>query len=89
MTEAFLFTLAGQTIMLVLKVAGPVLLFSLVVGVAVSIFQAITQIQDMTLTFVPKIIAVIAAMLLFGPWTFRTMIEFTYRLFMMLPEMVR
>ncbi len=75
--------------MLVIQVSGPILVFSLVIGVMISIFQAITQIQDMTLTFVPKIISVIVAVVIFGPWIFRTMIEFTYRLLYYLPQLVR
>jgi len=75
--------------MVSLQVVGPILIFSLVVGVLVSIFQAITQIQDMTLSFVPKIIAIVVAMFLFGPWMFRTIIEFTYHLFLSLPNLVR
>lgn len=89
MSEAYLFTLAQKTIMVTLQVSGPILVFSLVIGIIISIFQAVTQIQDMTLSFVPKILAVIFAMLLFGPWMFRTVVEFTYHLLMSLPELIR
>lgn len=61
-------------------VAAPMLLFGLVVGLAVSIFQAVTQIQEMTLTFIPKIIAIVAATALFFPWMLSTMLEYTVTL---------
>jgi flagellar biosynthesis protein FliQ len=89
MTEGYLLTLANQTLFVVLQLAGPLLGFSLIVGVMVSIFQAVTQIQDMTLSFVPKILSVVLAFLIFGPWMLRVIISFTQGLILNLPAMVR
>ena len=74
---------------LTLSLAGPVLLFGLVAGLAVSIFQALTQINEITLTFIPKIIATAAALVLFGPWMLARLIGFTATLFQNLPTYVR
>ena len=60
--------------------AAPVLLVSLIVGLIVSIFQTVTSIQEQTLTFVPKILAIFVALLIFGHWMMNTMVEFMVRL---------
>ena len=65
-----------EALMLIIKVAAPVLIISLVVGLLISIFQTVTSIQEQTLTFVPKILAVFVAMMLLGSWMMNTMIEF-------------
>ncbi len=67
----------------------PILMVTLVIGVAVSIFQAATQIQETTLTFVPKIIAVIIAIALIGPWMLSLIVHFTSSLFTGAPGMLR
>lgn len=64
----------------VLKASAPMLVIALIVGLAVSIFQATTQIQEQTLAFVPKILAVFISILIFGPWIMTTLVEFTYNL---------
>ena len=74
---------------LTLMLAGPVLLFGLVAGLGVSIFQAMTQINEITLTFIPKIVATAAALVLFGPWMLTRLITFTTTLFVGLPGYVR
>jgi flagellar biosynthetic protein FliQ len=74
---------------LTLALAGPVLLFGLVAGLAVSVFQALTQINEITLTFIPKIVATAAALVLFGPWMLTRLINFTATLFQSLPTYVR
>jgi flagellar biosynthetic protein FliQ len=74
---------------LALALAGPVLLFGLVAGLAVSVFQALTQIHEMTLTFIPKIAATVAALVLFGPWMLTKLITFTLGVFTSLPSYVR
>ena len=74
---------------LALSLAGPVLLFGLVAGLAVSVFQALTQINEITLTFIPKIAATAAALVLFGPWMLTRLIAFTVTLFQSLPSYVR
>jgi len=58
-------------------IAAPMLIFGLLVGLAVSIFQAVTQIQEMTLTFIPKIIAIVITMAVFFPWMLETMLDYT------------
>ena len=74
---------------LALQLAGPVLLFGLLAGVGVSVFQALTQINDVTLAFIPKILATCAALVLFGPWMLTRLIGFTTNLFQTLPHYVR
>ncbi|MGG6313535.1 flagellar biosynthesis protein FliQ [Paenibacillus macerans] len=78
MSSEFIIGLAGQAVYTVLKVSAPMLVIALVVGLLVSIFQATTQIQEQTLAFVPKIVAVLVALLLFGPWILTTLVDFTY-----------
>jgi flagellar biosynthesis protein FliQ len=68
MTEEMVIAIAEQAIWIVLIVSGPLLLIALVVGLMVSIFQATTSIQEQTLAFVPKIVAVLVAIIFFGPW---------------------
>jgi len=70
-------------------ISAPVLSIGLVVGLVVSVFQAATQIQEMTLTFVPKIVAVGAALVIFGPWMMKSMVTFTQKLFISLPYLAR
>lgn len=74
---------------MVMLVSAPMLILGLVVGVAVSIFQATTQIQEQSLAFIPKIIAVFIAVLVFGPWMLSILITYTRDLFLSLPTMVR
>ncbi|NLM26077.1 MAG: flagellar biosynthesis protein FliQ [Firmicutes bacterium] len=80
MTEVTVISLGKDAITTVLLVAGPVLGFGMLVGLIVSIFQATTQIQEQTLTFIPKIIAVLVSLILFGPWMLRVLIDFGTRL---------
>jgi flagellar biosynthetic protein FliQ len=70
-----------------LLVAGPVLLSGLAVGLVISILQAATQIQEQTLTFIPKILAMLAAMFIFLPWMIALMLEFTSRIIENLPAL--
>ncbi|MNW23601.1 flagellar biosynthesis protein FliQ [Paenibacillus massiliensis] len=78
MSTEFIISLAAQAVFTVLKASAPMLILGLLVGLIVSVFQATTQIQEQTLAFVPKIVAVLLALLLFGPWILTTMIDFTY-----------
>ena len=73
----------------VLMVAMPLLVLALTVGLIVSVFQSVTQIQEMTLTFVPKILAIGLTMLVAGPWMLRSLVGFAEGLFRRLPEFVR
>ncbi|WP_067729408.1 flagellar biosynthesis protein FliQ [Oceanobacillus damuensis] len=77
MSNEFVLTLAEQGIYTILLVTGPLLILALAVGLLVSIFQATTQIQEQTLAFVPKIVAVLVGLIFFGPWMLTTMVEFT------------
>jgi len=80
MSAEFVIGLAGQAIYTVLKVTAPMLGLGLIVGLIVSIFQATTQIHEQTLAFIPKIIAVFVAILLFGPWILSVLVDFTSHL---------
>lgn len=88
MSSEFVLTLAEQGIFTVLMVTGPLLLLALGVGLLVSIFQATTQIQEQTLAFIPKIVAVLLGLIFFGPWMLTTMVEFTSSLFQNLNQFV-
>jgi len=79
--EAVVLGLARESLMVALLVGAPILGVSLVVGVVVSVFQAVTQVNEMTLTFVPKLIGVFVAMLIFGPWMLETLLSFSAGLF--------
>ena len=89
MTESFVMTLGRDTLLLTLMLGAPLLGVSLIVGLVISLFQAVTQINEMTLTFVPKIIGIGLVILIFGPWMLQHIIRFTIRLFEMLPYMVQ
>ncbi|MDQ8733346.1 MULTISPECIES: flagellar biosynthesis protein FliQ [Bacillales] len=80
MSTDFIIGLAGEAVFVVLKASAPMLVLALVVGLIVSIFQATTQIQEQTLAFVPKIVAVFVSIIIFGPWILNTVIDFTYNL---------
>jgi len=71
-----------------LIMAGPILLVTLAVGLFISIFQAATQINEMTLSFIPKLLAVGAALVLLGPWLISTMVDYMTLLFSQIPGMV-
>ncbi len=88
MTEGTVLHLAREAISLTLLLAGPLLIASLVVGLLISIFQAATQIQEQTLTFVPKLVAVLLTMLFLGGWMMNTMVSYTTNLFSNLGRML-
>ncbi len=79
--EQFLLDTSRDAMMTIIKVASPVLLIGLAVGLAVSVFQATTQIQEQSLHFVPKILAMLVTLLLLGSWMLTTMKEFTLRIY--------
>lgn len=89
MTETTVIELARQSMLVSAQLAGPVLAVALVAGILVSVFQAVTQVQEMTLTFIPKIVAAVLALLLFGPWMLQSLVDFTARLFNDLPYLAR
>jgi flagellar biosynthetic protein FliQ len=71
-----------------LLISGPLLLTALVVGLIISIFQATTQIQEQTLAFIPKIVAVLIALIVFGPWMLSNMVTYTQDIFNNLPKYI-
>ncbi len=81
MTQDIILRLAKETLQITLIVSGPILVVSLVVGILVSIAQVVTSIQDMTLSFVPRVIAVFVAFLLVLPWVMNMMMGFAGQLF--------
>ena len=89
MTEGMVLDLARNALTITAQLALPILLFSLVSGLVISIFQAVTQINEMTLAFVPKIIAVFVAGVIFGPWMLNSLISYMTNLFISLPTFVR
>lgn len=78
--------LGTEALYMVIKLSLPILAVALIVGVAISLLQAVTQIQEMTLTFVPKIIAVFLCIALAAPWLVETMVDYTQQLFISIPS---
>jgi flagellar biosynthetic protein FliQ len=89
LTEKDVLEVGRSALMTALQLALPVLLCGLVVGVIISIFQAVTQIQEFTLTFVPKMLAVVLALAIFGPWMLSTMVHFFTYTFNHMPPVVK
>jgi len=88
MTSDFVIGLARQALENMLIISLPVLLVSLVVGLAISVFQAVTQLQETTLTFVPKIIVTFIALLFFGPWMINKITDFTLEILQNIPNWI-
>jgi flagellar biosynthetic protein FliQ len=87
MTPQFVLSLGREAIMMTLMVSAPMLAFGLIVGLVISILQAVTQIHEMTLTFIPKILAVATALLIFLPWMINLLVDFTTRLLGSIPSL--
>ncbi len=88
MNDTTIIDIAMQTMLVALKLAAPILLTSLVIGFAVSLFQAMTQIQEFTLAFVPKVLGVGIALIVTGNWMLHTLMDFTVDLFERLPTLL-
>lgn len=88
MTVAFINFIIQKVVMVVLYVSAPPLIASLVIGILISVFQAVTQLQDQTLTFVPKIIVVLLVILIFGPWMLNLLVDFTKDIFVYFPQYI-
>ena len=88
MTPAQAITLTQNAVTLTMIVSAPVLLVAMVVGLIISLFQAITQIQEMTLTFVPKIVAVFATLLFLSSWMITKLMDYTHELIVNLPNII-
>jgi len=89
MDQGTVIDLAQNALKVVIIVSAPMLGLSLIVGLAISIFQATTQIQEQTLTFVPKILAVIFGIAMFGSWMLRILIEYTQGLFLNMNQYIK
>ncbi len=87
MTPELVVSIGRDAILTMLTTAAPVLLAGLTVGLVISIFQAVTQISEMTLTFIPKIVAVALTLLLFLPWIINQIVEFTTRMYNIIPTL--
>lgn len=88
MSEDMVLSILRETVQTGLKISAPFLIVSIVVGLVISIFQATTQIQEQTLTFVPKLIAIAAVGLLAGSWIIQTMVSFTQNIFTLISNIV-
>lgn len=88
MTAEWVSALGREAIMLTLMVSGPMLFFGLLVGLTIAILQAVTQVHEMTLTFIPKILAVAFALLVFLPWMISQLVDFTTRLILSIPTLL-
>lgn len=89
MTSQFVVGFGKEALELTLMLSAPLLLTGMMVGLVVSIFQATTQIQEMTLIFVPKIVAVIVALIFFAPWLLQILTSYTTNLYMNIPIYIR
>ncbi len=88
MTPQTVLTLTQQAVWITARVSAPLLLTALVVGLVVSIFQAATQINEATLSFIPKLLAMFAALILAGPWMLAMLVDYVQRLFTSIPQMI-
>ena len=88
MNSTAVIAMVREALELTLIISAPLLLTALCAGLVVSIFQAATQINEMTLSFIPKLIAVFAAMVIAGPWMLQLLIDYTQRLLTNIPGMV-
>jgi flagellar biosynthesis protein FliQ len=88
MTPQMVIEIGREALTVTLLVAAPMLIFGLIIGLIISIFQAVTQINEMTLTFVPKILAVAVALLMFMPWMINMLTDFTRHMFDLIPTLV-
>jgi flagellar biosynthesis protein FliQ len=88
MTDSDIISIALQTMLVALKLSAPILVTSLVIGFTISLFQSMTQIQEFTLSFVPKLIGVGIALLVCGNWMLHTLVDFTVDLFNSIPSLL-
>jgi flagellar biosynthesis protein FliQ len=88
MNQDTVVNLATQAMMLALKIAGPVLLLGLIIGLLVSIFQAVTSIQEQSLSFIPKIVGVAVLIVVLGPWMLNQIVTYAQNLYLAIPSLV-
>jgi flagellar biosynthetic protein FliQ len=89
MTRDTVIHLTSDAVTLAMKVALPILLAGLLVGLIISVFQAVTQIQEQTLTFIPKILAAAAVIVVAGPWMLDQLVNYAHELFSSIPDLTR
>ena len=89
MTPESVMTLGREAMQVTLMIAAPMLLTSLVVGLCVSIFQAATQINEATLSFIPKLLGVFMALIISGPWVLGVIVDYMHKMFAGIPAMVQ
>lgn len=89
MDESGIIYIAQDALRILLYVATPILVISMVVGLIISIFQATTQIQEQTLSFVPKILSVVAAIAIFGSWMLKTLMEYTQNILVNINQFIK
>jgi flagellar biosynthetic protein FliQ len=88
MNQDTVVNLAAQAMSLAFKVAGPLLLVALAIGLLVSVFQAVTQIQEQSLTLIPKIVGIAAVVVVLGPWMLGQLLAYTTNLYTSIPSLV-
>lgn len=88
MTPEVVMNIGRQAIEMTLALSGPMLLASLIIGLIVSIFQAATQINEQTLSFIPKLVGTFLVLILAGPWMLQMMVDFIRRLFESIPQLI-
>jgi flagellar biosynthesis protein FliQ len=88
MNSQTVLTLGEQALQMTMLLSAPLLLTALVVGLVVSVFQAATQINEMTLSFIPKLIAMFAMLIIAGPWMLSLLVDYMHRLFSSIPQMI-
>lgn len=88
MTEDMVLQIGEDALFLIVSLAAPLLLSALFVGLMVGVLQAVTQIQEQTLSFIPKLMALVVALILMGPWLLQRWITFTQDLFMQIPSLI-
>ncbi|HWD70309.1 MAG TPA: flagellar biosynthesis protein FliQ [Solirubrobacteraceae bacterium] len=88
MNQDTVVNLATQAMTLAFEIAGPILLVGLVIGLAVSLFQAVTQIQEQSLSFIPKIVGLAVLIVVLGPWMMDRLINYAVNLYVSIPSLV-
>jgi flagellar biosynthetic protein FliQ len=88
MNQDTVVSLVVDAMALALKIAMPLLLAALVIGLAVSIFQAVTQIQEQTLSFIPKVIGIVLVVVVAGPWMLGEIVSYTQNLYEQIPSLI-
>jgi flagellar biosynthetic protein FliQ len=88
MNQDTVVSLATSAMTLAIEVAGPLLLVGLVIGLVVSVFQAVTQIQEQSLSFIPKIVGLAALIVILGPWMLGQLVNYAQNLYMTIPQLI-